>query len=194
MSDLYHPYSSEESSSSLFDLTSNRVRGKPHAWDPIACLASARSLLSFIHQTLSSHLVSHPDTETPHPVFRISFSPKPGPIGEPAGVSIHVIGKAEFERDVLGGKKEEERVGFLLKRWVDGVKQRRERIRQKAGTPYVYHISALWRHFYLTPDCFERIAVDVLLIQLPFQNRLKLSKILQSKNQRPIFLRRYSIT
>jgi len=190
VSTLYNPYSSEESSSSLFELTSNRVRGKPHAWDPIACLSSARSLLSFIHQTLSSHIASYPD----HPVFRISFSPKPVSNGETAGVSIRVIGKAEFERDVLGGKKQEERVGFLLKRWVDGVKERRERIRQKEESPYVYDISALWRQSYLTPDCFERIAVDVLLIQLPLQNRLKLSKILQSKNQRPIFLRRYSIT
>ncbi|GAA5843549.1 hypothetical protein JCM5353_005452 [Sporobolomyces roseus] len=110
------------------------VRGKPHAWDPIACLSSARSLLSFIHQTLSSHISSHPDPETPHSVFRISFSPKTGWKGEPAGVSIRVVGKEEFERDVLGGKKEEERVGFLLKRWVDGIKERRERIRRKAET------------------------------------------------------------
>jgi len=70
-------------------------------------------------------------------VFRISFSPKTGSNGEPAGASIRVVGREEFARDVLGGKKEEERVGFLLKRWVDGVKERRERIRRKAEISYV---------------------------------------------------------
>ena len=66
-------------------LHTHRVRGKPHAWDPAACLASAETLVAFIRDTLASH---HPaSTSTPssgedhfqdqddYPVFRVSFDP-----------------------------------------------------------------------------------------------------------------------
>lgn len=66
-------------------LHTHRVRGKPHAWDPAACLASAEALVAFIRDTLASH---HPtSTATPssgedhfqdqddYPVFRVSFGP-----------------------------------------------------------------------------------------------------------------------
>ncbi|GAA6015653.1 hypothetical protein JCM11491_007185 [Sporobolomyces phaffii] len=118
------------------------IRGKPHSWEPIACLASARGLVSFLHQSLSGYVASHavPDAKglrRDPPVFRISFSPKVGPNGEPPGVAIRVLERLEIDRDVIGGKKREEREGFLLKRWVDGVQERRERLvrsRQNSAT------------------------------------------------------------
>ncbi|GAA5896020.1 uncharacterized protein JCM6883_001689 [Sporobolomyces salmoneus] len=111
------------------------VFGKPHAWEPVACLASARSILSFLHQSLRSYLAKNsPNLESEPPVFRISFSPTNGSNGEQPGVSLRVLEREEIQRDVIGGKKGEERVGFLLKRWVDEVKARRERLQQRAST------------------------------------------------------------
>lgn len=37
----------------------------------------------------------------------------------------------EIERDVLGGKKEEKRVGFLLARWVEEARSRRQRVKER---------------------------------------------------------------
>ncbi|GAA5948851.1 hypothetical protein JCM3765_003926 [Sporobolomyces pararoseus] len=113
------------------------VRGKPHSWEPVACLTSARSLLVFIHQSLSSYVASNAseideyESSKASPVFRISFSPQVGSNGEQPGVKIRLVEGEEYKRDVLRGKKGEERVGFLLKRWVDEVKARRERLRNR---------------------------------------------------------------
>ncbi|GAA5991864.1 hypothetical protein JCM5350_002731 [Sporobolomyces pararoseus] len=113
------------------------VRGKPHSWEPVACLTSARSLLVFIHRSLSSYIASiatgsdESESTRATPVFRISFQPHVGPNGEQPGVKIRVLKAGEYQRDVLGGKKREERVGFLLKRWVDEVEARRERLRNR---------------------------------------------------------------
>ncbi|GAA5884751.1 hypothetical protein JCM16303_005259 [Sporobolomyces ruberrimus] len=118
------------------------IRGKPHSWEPMACLTSARALLCFLHQTLSAHIRSQPilesgDSTTNPPIFRISFSPKGDESGGPPQVTVRVLDGVEIERDVIGGKKDEERVGFLLQRWVQGVQARRERLgdRTKGSAP-----------------------------------------------------------
>ncbi|KAK4701024.1 RAT1-interacting protein, partial [Phenoliferia sp. Uapishka_3] len=109
------------------------VRGKPHAWDPLACLASARTLLSFITHTISScppnqshqSLFDSPTSATSDikdwPVFRIEFTPT----GNEPGLKIRELGREEVQEEVLGAKKAEERVGFLLERWVERVRTRR---------------------------------------------------------------------
>ncbi|GAA6028825.1 hypothetical protein JCM8097_007413 [Rhodosporidiobolus ruineniae] len=120
------------------------VRNKPHAWDPQACLASARELLSFIHHTLSTHPASQaaecslftPSTPPsspsfkesaplpPYPVFRLSFSPS-------TGLSIRELIPQEVQDEVLAGKKVEERCGFLLSRWVREVRERRRAAKER---------------------------------------------------------------
>ncbi|GAA5889479.1 hypothetical protein JCM6882_007046 [Rhodosporidiobolus microsporus] len=139
------------------------VRGKPHAWDPLTCLASARELLSFIYRTVSTHastvaaesaLSSTPalapapsspcpsspsspsspslasDGEDPlpsFPVFRLSFTPSSSALG-PAGLTIRELTPGEVTEQVLGAKRDEKRVGFLLERWVREVRERRRKI------------------------------------------------------------------
>lgn len=104
------------------------MRGKSSCWEPVACIASARALLVFLHQTIASHLAStSPADPTRSRVFRVTFSPKAGPHGGDAGITVRSLDHSELEREVVAGKKHEERVGFLLKRWVDGVEARRER-------------------------------------------------------------------
>ncbi|CDR39788.1 RHTO0S04e09472g1_1 [Rhodotorula toruloides] len=109
------------------------VRGKPHAWDPGACLASARSLLSFIHSTISSH-PSTLSADEDYPVFRLTFDPssRDGP-----HVRLRELSREEVRVEVLGAKREEERVGFLLRRWVEEVRERRGRVgeRQNEARP-----------------------------------------------------------
>ncbi|GAA5922870.1 hypothetical protein JCM3775_006164 [Rhodotorula graminis] len=117
------------------------VRGKPHAWTPAACLASARDLLAFLHSTVASHpstLAAEADlrsrspgaaTSGEWPVFRIRFAPQDGvSVREltPREVSDEVLAA---KRDVVdGGEGEGGKVGFLLGRWVREVRERRERI------------------------------------------------------------------
>ncbi|GAA5894738.1 hypothetical protein JCM5296_002269 [Sporobolomyces johnsonii] len=123
------------------------VRGKPHAWEPIACLASARSLLAFIHETIRSS-TSLPSASPvsasaePAPVFRISFSPSSANANGP-GVSIRQLSEEEVRSEVIAGKNDEERTGFLLKRWVEGVRARRERL--EARTCVVFCLRSLRR-------------------------------------------------
>ncbi|BGP63505.1 decapping endonuclease targeting mRNA [Rhodotorula toruloides] len=106
------------------------VRGKPHAWDPGACLASARSLLSFIHSTISSH-PSTLSADEDYPVFRLTFDPssRDGP-----HVRLRELSREEVRVEVLGAKREEERVGFLLRRWVEEVRERRGRVGERHKT------------------------------------------------------------
>lgn len=104
------------------------MRGKPHSWDPLICLSSAKELLDFLlstiksssstreYQNLSSTRIPIGELEE-WPVFRISFNPK-GVGGGRVGVGIRELGREEVERDVLMGKKEGRRVGFLEERWV----------------------------------------------------------------------------
>ncbi|GAA5926765.1 uncharacterized protein JCM15063_000364 [Sporobolomyces koalae] len=113
------------------------ISGKAHAWDASACLASARALLCFLHQTLSSSIASRLVHSASPPVFRVAFSPQPDAMRRQPSVSVREIGQAEFERDVLGGKKAEERTGFLLKRWVDGISERKERASMEPSTSRV---------------------------------------------------------
>lgn len=113
----------------------NRVRGKPHAWDPLACLASARTLLSFLFTQISSApatkafqarfdaaKVIDDDAELAKwPVYRLEFSPT----GSEPGVRVRAMGEEEVAKDVWGAKREERRVGFILERWLEDVLRRR---------------------------------------------------------------------
>lgn len=112
----------------------SRVRGKPHAWDPSALLAAGRALLSYIFKTVSSHPSTRSAELAPGeeqfdswPVFRVKFDPAQAARGGPA-VEIRLLDAGEVKDEVLGGKKDEERVGFLLKRWVSEVRRRRARV------------------------------------------------------------------
>ncbi|KAK4335761.1 Decapping nuclease, partial [Rhodotorula toruloides] len=112
------------------------VRGKPHAWDPSACLASARSLLAFIHSTISSHpsTLASPSSSEDCPIFRLTFDPS-----SPTGPTVRLrqLNAEEVRQEVLGAKREGERVGFLVRRWVEEVMARRMRVgeRQTAAGP-----------------------------------------------------------
>ncbi|TNY24309.1 RAI1-domain-containing protein [Rhodotorula diobovata] len=110
------------------------VRGKPHAWTPAACLASARELLAFLHGSVSTHpstlraeadlrarasagtgagAGAGEDDPAAWPVFRVVFSPQ-------EGVSVRELTPREVHDEVLGAKRAVHggRVGFLLARWV----------------------------------------------------------------------------
>ncbi|GAA5822437.1 hypothetical protein JCM3770_000270 [Rhodotorula araucariae] len=140
------------------------VRGKPYAWTPGACLASARDLVAFLHQTLATH----PSTTRAEaalrtatatacfdwPVFRVAFAPAAG-----GGVSIRELTRAEVAAEVWGAKRRTDdggaegegagavagagRVGFLLERWVRGVRDRRTRLdaASAAGAPPVQPVA-----------------------------------------------------
>lgn len=111
------------------------VRGKPHAWDPLACLASARALLSFLFTQLTAApatrafqarfaaatAIGDDRALAQWPVYRLEFSPT----GSEPGISVRELGEDEVRRDVWGAKREERRVGFLLERWVESVLRRR---------------------------------------------------------------------
>jgi hypothetical protein len=62
-----------------------------------------------------------------YPVFCISFTPTSSALG-PAGVTVRELTDEEVRIEVLGAKKTEARVGFLLKRWVKEVMERRRRL------------------------------------------------------------------
>ncbi|GAA5952093.1 hypothetical protein JCM21900_006248 [Sporobolomyces salmonicolor] len=131
------------------------VRGKPHAWEPTACLASARSLLAFVHETLrSSTSLPSPSpagfSPEPAPVFRISFSPSSANATGP-GVSIRQLSQDEVSSEVIAGKKDGERTGFLLTRWVEGVRARRERLEARVCVLTVVVLSGSSR---LTEELF----------------------------------------
>ncbi|KAL8276920.1 hypothetical protein RQP46_010648 [Phenoliferia psychrophenolica] len=100
------------------------VRGKPHAWDPLACLASARTLLSFLFTQISSAPSTrayqgrfdsardiHDDAALAQwPVFRLEFSPT----GNAPGIQVRELGEDEVRRDVWGAKRDEPRVGLIV--------------------------------------------------------------------------------
>ncbi|EGN99498.1 hypothetical protein SERLA73DRAFT_90841 [Serpula lacrymans var. lacrymans S7.3] len=73
------------------------VRGKPGAWDPVACLDWGRRFLSFLKDTMASSAARD--------VWRVKFTPR-------EGVSVALLDEAGVA-DVEGG---EARVGFLP-RW-----------------------------------------------------------------------------
>ncbi|KAI5475564.1 RAI1-like domain containing protein [Pseudohyphozyma bogoriensis] len=90
------------------------VRGKPHAWDPLACLASGNALIDFIISSIRAHPASA--TRGDEMVFRVSFDPHRG------GVGIRTLSQAEVDEEVLGAKKdlgEGGRTGFLKREWVE---------------------------------------------------------------------------
>lgn len=121
---------------SRYSLVVCSVRGKPHSWDPLACLASARSLLTFLHSEITSHpsneaaqacfndSIPQSGSKTPSswPVFRIVFVPS-GERG--AEVSIRELSSQEVQMEVQGGKRAIDRVGMLPERWLEGVRSRR---------------------------------------------------------------------
>lgn len=55
------------------------------------------------------------------PVFRVVFEPA----RPKAGLHVSELSEHEASEEVLGAKRREERVGFLLRRWVEGVRARR---------------------------------------------------------------------
>lgn len=108
------------------------------------CLASGKEILTFVHLNIGSHPTTQlfqssfddsivsvgSATATPvelesWPIFRITFQPNSNDGQRNGQCSIRILEKDEVVSEVLGGKKVEERVGFLLKSWVDGVRGRR---------------------------------------------------------------------
>ncbi|KAJ7476012.1 RAI1 like PD-XK nuclease-domain-containing protein [Mycena latifolia] len=79
------------------------VRGKPHAWDPAACLRWGGAFLEF----LQAQLKDRPATD----VWRVRFTPT-------VGVELRVLDAAEVA-DVVAG---EERVGFLPREYWEEVR------------------------------------------------------------------------
>ncbi|KAJ7455291.1 RAI1 like PD-XK nuclease-domain-containing protein [Mycena galericulata] len=75
------------------------VRGKPHAWDPAACLRWGDAFLAF----LKTHINNKEEPQAR--VWRVSFRPN-------VGVELRVLDGGEVDEVVAG----EERVGFLP-RW-----------------------------------------------------------------------------
>ncbi|GJN90006.1 hypothetical protein Rhopal_003001-T1 [Rhodotorula paludigena] len=119
------------------------VRGKPHAWDPAACLASAKELLAFLHAQIKAHeatqraeaaLADACDLEDAGmrewPVFRVSFDPAKRLVSLRKLTSDEVRGEVwAAKRPVEGEESEGDgRIGFLLASWVREVKARRERL------------------------------------------------------------------
>lgn len=100
-----------------------RVRGKQHGWNPLACLASGEQIIKAIRDQILSDadavdkeraLASGDEAPTADwPVFRVSFDPATG------SIAVRKLTPSEVEQQVNAAKKKEERVGFLLKRWVD---------------------------------------------------------------------------
>jgi RAT1-interacting protein len=107
------------------------VRPKPHAWDPQALLSSANSILQFIKSTISSdaetqifetsftNLSSEDGLELikDWPIWRVSFDGD----GE-----LRVRKLEGVDRQELVERKSEDRVGFLTKRWVEGLREMRD--------------------------------------------------------------------
>lgn len=103
-----------------------RVRGKPHAWDPSVALNYGFKVMSFIYSTISespAYKTAHQSwnesegrcdvlSEEPWPVFRVSF--KPG-------------STATLEVEQIKSKVEEERIGLLPSYYAEGVWRRRQR-------------------------------------------------------------------
>lgn len=137
------------------------VRGKPHAWTPAACLASARELLTFLHGSVSTHpstlraeadlrarasagtgagAGAGEDDPAAWPVFRVVFSPQ-------EGVSVRELTPREVHDEVLGAKRAVHggRVGFLLARWVREVRERRARLEQARAQQGCVLLSPLTR-------------------------------------------------
>lgn len=94
------------------------VRGKAHAWDPLACLNFASELLT----TIRSHLLAAAPASLPsleeaeksdgYPVHRITFDPDTRRVG------VRVLASSDVLEQVKGGMKKG-RVGFLLSSYYD---------------------------------------------------------------------------
>ncbi|SCZ95270.1 BZ3500_MvSof-1268-A1-R1_Chr11-2g03396 [Microbotryum saponariae] len=110
------------------------VRNKPHAWSPTTSLTSAFDLIQFIISTLSSDennqaaeeefKVNGKIPEQEWPVWRMRFRPLEEGRGGGGVLELVQLTGGVVEEEVLGGKRKEERVGFLLKRWVEGLGRR----------------------------------------------------------------------
>lgn len=116
------------------------MRGKPHAFDPLACLASGKTILDFIYNevkknqntkkfqskffasTFDNNQTSNgkPENDEPlelneWPVFRIKFNPK----SSIPDILIRELSKLEIQNEVLADKVDKSRVGFLPLDWVN---------------------------------------------------------------------------
>ncbi|SGZ12437.1 BQ5605_C028g10505 [Microbotryum silenes-dioicae] len=110
------------------------VRNKSHAWSPTTSLTSAFDLIQFIISTLSSDENNQAAEEEfkvngkipgqEWPVWRMRFRPLEEGRGGGGVLELVQLTGGVVEEEVLGGKKKEERVGFLLKRWVEGLGRR----------------------------------------------------------------------
>lgn len=125
-----YPAASEGVTDSLLVTLTYSVRGKPHGWDPLVCLAEGSALLLFLHSTISAlpstlryqSLFASPstpiDTLKNWPMFKIRFAAREGQ------VTVHEMERAEAQIDVIEGKKAMRRVGFVLESWIEGVRTR----------------------------------------------------------------------
>jgi hypothetical protein len=130
----------------------DRVRGKPHAWDPLICVAEGSNLLQFLHSAISSSpstlhyqslfnclsASSTPSTSTvldeePKKDSSVSIDALVNwPIFKisfdprEGQVRVQEMGAEQVRVDVIAGKKVTKRVGFVLMSWIEGVRLRSE--------------------------------------------------------------------
>lgn len=131
---------------------SDSVRGKPHAWDPLICVAEGSNLLQFLHSTISSSpstlhyqsLFNCPSaSSTPSISTNLDETPKKDssisinalvnwPIFKisfdprEGQIRVQEMGAEQVRADVIAGKKVTKRVGFVLMSWIEGVRLRSE--------------------------------------------------------------------
>ena len=114
-------------------LTRYCLHRQPHAWDPTVCLSFASSALDFIRSAIVPAEPDFPplppsdaalEDEPTYPVFRIEFKPK-------GGLTVRRLSEEEIRDEVVAdwarpGFSEEDRVGFLTRRFVEFVRGSRK--------------------------------------------------------------------
>jgi RAT1-interacting protein len=112
------------------------VRGKPHAWDHAAAVGGAHALATFIRDSIAASppQVAADDrfravadaadaTSSPWPVFRVRFD------GATRRVEVRELDESEREPMLSGADRaQRDRVGFLLREWVNAAFARRRRV------------------------------------------------------------------
>lgn len=104
------------------------VRGKPHAWDPMACLKAASDILVSVktHLHANTQQDSWPDIKEAEksgtfPVFRLTYVPSRSSENGKL-LTLSQLTKNQILHEVKGGK-EEGYVGFLTSRYYQHIRK-----------------------------------------------------------------------